>query len=131
MLWTLVEPGVAITAASLITIRPLLRALHFKGFSNSTTPSSDYVATHSRRNVSANHRLENWNNLSSVTGPKTPPKGAREHVSETASEEYILEGSLEDGNRVGERQEQGTIMQTRTVTVVVDRDSRAASRRPE
>ncbi|KAJ2906606.1 putative integral membrane family protein [Zalerion maritima] len=32
MVWTLVEPGVAISAASLVTIRPLLRAWRLKGF---------------------------------------------------------------------------------------------------
>ncbi|PKS05246.1 hypothetical protein jhhlp_008617 [Lomentospora prolificans] len=32
MVWTLIEPGVAIVAASLATIRPLLRAMRFKGF---------------------------------------------------------------------------------------------------
>jgi hypothetical protein len=32
MVWTLVEPAVAIMAASLVTIRPLLRSLHFPGF---------------------------------------------------------------------------------------------------
>lgn len=32
MVWTLVEPGVAIVASSLVTIRPLLRQLRFKGF---------------------------------------------------------------------------------------------------
>ncbi|KAK7749708.1 hypothetical protein SLS53_000287 [Cytospora paraplurivora] len=32
MVWTLVEPGVAITAASLVTIRPLLRQIRLKGF---------------------------------------------------------------------------------------------------
>lgn len=32
MVWTLVEPGVAISAASLVTIRPLLRAWKLKGF---------------------------------------------------------------------------------------------------
>ena len=32
MVWTLVEPGVAITAASLATIRPLLRRLRVSGF---------------------------------------------------------------------------------------------------
>ncbi|KAH8646682.1 hypothetical protein BX600DRAFT_154613 [Xylariales sp. PMI_506] len=35
MIWTLVEPGVAITAASLVTLRPLLRALNVPGFGNS------------------------------------------------------------------------------------------------
>ncbi|KAJ4388578.1 hypothetical protein N0V93_006036 [Gnomoniopsis smithogilvyi] len=32
MVWTLVEPGVAIVAASLVTIRPLLRQMRFSGF---------------------------------------------------------------------------------------------------
>ncbi|KAF7547315.1 hypothetical protein G7Z17_g7819 [Cylindrodendrum hubeiense] len=32
MVWTLVEPGVAIVASSLATIRPLLRAMKIKGF---------------------------------------------------------------------------------------------------
>lgn len=35
MVWTLVEPGVAIIASSLVTIRPLLRALKVKGFASS------------------------------------------------------------------------------------------------
>lgn len=32
MVWTLVEPGVAIVASSLVTIRPLLRRMRLKGF---------------------------------------------------------------------------------------------------
>lgn len=32
MMWTLIEPGVAIVAASLATTRPLLRAMRLKGF---------------------------------------------------------------------------------------------------
>lgn len=39
MVWTLVEPGVAIVASSLVTIRPLLRQLRLKGF-ESTERSS-------------------------------------------------------------------------------------------
>ncbi|CAN8095686.1 unnamed protein product [Discula destructiva] len=35
MVWTLIEPGVAIVAASLVTIRPLLRQLRLKGFETS------------------------------------------------------------------------------------------------
>ena len=38
MVWTLVEPGVAIVAASLVTIRPLLRKMRLKGF-ESTAPT--------------------------------------------------------------------------------------------
>lgn len=35
MVWTLVEPGVAIVASSLVTIRPLLRQMRLKGFESS------------------------------------------------------------------------------------------------
>lgn len=39
MVWTLVEPGVAIVAASLVTVRPLLRLLRLRGFhSTGQTP---------------------------------------------------------------------------------------------
>ncbi|TPX06945.1 uncharacterized protein E0L32_011169 [Thyridium curvatum] len=34
MVWTLIEPGVAIVAASLVTIRPLLRKLRLPGFTS-------------------------------------------------------------------------------------------------
>lgn len=41
MIWSLVEPGVAIIASSLATIRPLLRALKIRGFlSTDKYPSS-------------------------------------------------------------------------------------------
>lgn len=45
MVWTLIEPGVAIVASSLVTIRPLLRAWRIRGFqstenSKRTGPSS-------------------------------------------------------------------------------------------
>ena len=41
MVWTLVEPGVAIIASSLATIRPLLRAMRIHGFeSTDRTPST-------------------------------------------------------------------------------------------
>lgn len=35
MVWTLIEPGVAIVAASLVTIRPLLRQMRLRGFESS------------------------------------------------------------------------------------------------
>lgn len=35
MVWTLIEPGVAIVASSLVTIRPLLRQMRLKGFESS------------------------------------------------------------------------------------------------
>ncbi|KAL2753900.1 hypothetical protein ACRALDRAFT_2043034 [Sodiomyces alcalophilus JCM 7366] len=42
MVWTLVEPGVAIVAASLVTIRPLLRMLRLRGFQSSARTPYGY-----------------------------------------------------------------------------------------
>lgn len=41
MVWTLVEPGVAIIASSLVTIRPLLREWRLKGFESSQRSRSN------------------------------------------------------------------------------------------
>ena len=54
MVWTLVEPGVAIVAASLATIRPLLRAWHIRGF-NSTRRTGQSGGVRSGTNRSAQH----------------------------------------------------------------------------
>lgn len=44
MVWTLVEPGVAIVASSLVTVRPLLRAWRLSGFtSTDRTPGMSGV----------------------------------------------------------------------------------------
>jgi hypothetical protein len=141
MVWTLIEPGIAITAASLITIRPLLRALNFTGF-NSTgyTSSRNLTSNNNMSRSMGQHNLSqrrddfalvNWNALSSVTGPeeavvkgsgKCELKVRNEPVSDAESELYILQGQeLED-------LEDGRIRQTRTVTVVVDPQSRSGGR---
>lgn len=40
MVWTLIEPGIAIVAASMATIRPLLRRMRVRGFESTDDPSS-------------------------------------------------------------------------------------------
>jgi hypothetical protein len=141
MVWTLIEPGLAITAASLITIRPLLRALNFTGFNSTGYTSSRNLTSNNnmsrsmgRHNLSQRRddfALANWNALSSVTGPeeavvkgsgKGGLKARSEPVSDAESELYILQG------RGVEDLEDGRIRQTRTVTVVVDPQSRSGSR---
>lgn len=55
MVWTLIEPGVAIIASSLATIRPLLRRMRVRGFeSTDRTPSNGAASshTHTKRTVS-------------------------------------------------------------------------------
>lgn len=40
MVWTLIEPGIAIVAASMATIRPLLRRMRIRGFESTDNPST-------------------------------------------------------------------------------------------
>lgn len=44
MVWTLVEPGVAIIASSLATMRPLVRAMKIQGFRSTDNAPSSGVA---------------------------------------------------------------------------------------
>lgn len=37
MIWTIIEPGLGITAASMVKLRPLLRALNIHGFTSDTS----------------------------------------------------------------------------------------------
>jgi hypothetical protein len=129
MVWTLVEPGIAITAASLITIRPLLRALNFKGFdstdpyTNNPSRSRQTPGTHNlslKSDIPASH----WQNITSSSGPSkgdlTIPEGlkkkdgsrvqTRAAGEDSSSEEYILQGLEEEGIRM-------------TVNVTVSRDT--------
>ena len=59
MVWTLVEPGVAITAACLVTTRPLLRTLKMKGFESD--PAAQNTPLTLRNDLSGGH----WSTISS------------------------------------------------------------------
>ncbi|KAH8802675.1 hypothetical protein F5884DRAFT_836613 [Xylogone sp. PMI_703] len=59
MVWTFIEPGVAIIAASLVTIRPLLRAIGLGGFDS--TGDSPYPATnHATLSLRGDIPMDNW-----------------------------------------------------------------------
>lgn len=62
MTWTLVEPGVAIVASSLVTIRPLLRQWRLKGFESSQ---------HSRSLGGIGRRLGYGRGVSEIAGNQT------------------------------------------------------------
>jgi hypothetical protein len=57
MIWTLVEPGVAIVASSLATIRPLLRAMKLRGFESTGRTGGTSGAMRSGTNRSAAGRM--------------------------------------------------------------------------
>lgn len=54
MIWTLVEPGVAIVASSLVTVRPLLRKLRLKGFESTERSKGVLRSGRSGGGISAN-----------------------------------------------------------------------------
>jgi hypothetical protein len=113
MVWTLVEPGVAITAASLITIRPLLRALNFSGFDSTNPYTNNQYPSRSRPTAGTNNLslrndipTGNWQNLTSSSAPSNgdlsvperlwkkdgAKRSTRAVTDDSGSEEYILEG---------------------------------------
>ncbi|KAI0525674.1 hypothetical protein F5B22DRAFT_658467 [Xylaria bambusicola] len=52
MIWTLVEPGIAISAASLVTIRPLLRRWKIRGFTHSERSRGTGAPSQDQKRVS-------------------------------------------------------------------------------
>ncbi|CZR65727.1 related to integral membrane protein pth11 [Phialocephala subalpina] len=116
MVWTLVEPGVAITAASLITIRPLLRSFNLAGFESDPSHNCYTDSRHTHISLRNDIPDENWNtstvssggielNKVSTKSPVERLKGSINQVrhvgsmeirdADAGSEEYILEGNDE------------------------------------
>ena len=67
MVWTLIEPGVAIVASSLVTIRPLLHAMRIQGFM-STENSTE------RRYAGQNHNQPRSG--ANTRGPRAYARGS-------------------------------------------------------
>ncbi|KAH8667439.1 hypothetical protein BGZ60DRAFT_377245 [Tricladium varicosporioides] len=89
MVWTLVEPGVAICAASLITIRPLLRMLRFPGFD--TNPSNNYNVPNQHLSFRADLPNSNYTvGVSKNTHSKNKSRSTEAEVY--SDEEIMLEG---------------------------------------
>lgn len=132
MVWTLVEPGIAITAASIVTIRPLLRACQIPGFSSGGAPSnrgyqnSDFPqlslrndlrsgtrATHIRgaTELEPQSKFDRWVRRGSrATGLEI--EEARSRAADDGSQEHILEGV--DAER-------GTYVMKKTFELTVER----------
>lgn len=70
MIWTLIEPGVAIVASSLATIRPLLRALRVRGFESTDQDRTPRSARSSRK---ASHQNNHNHNINPPTIGSAPP----------------------------------------------------------
>ena len=129
MVWTVVEVGVAITAASLVTIRPLLRVLKFNGFGSAGENFSTSASNNNPRSMGQNvgqdedtFHLGNWAALTSITsGSGKSEQNARaqgNNDAAAASEEYILQGTS------AERNDSDGVMWTRTVNISIEPRSR-------
>ncbi|KAF3064898.1 putative integral membrane family protein [Daldinia childiae] len=60
MVWTLIEPGVAIVASSLVTIRPLLRLWKIKGFGGTTgqsRPTNPFSNSHPMSRTNRSNKM--------------------------------------------------------------------------
>lgn len=68
MVWTLVEPGVAIVASSLVTIRPLLRQMRLKGFESSERSHSRGFWGRGGRSTGGRSDNNNKNNNHKIAG---------------------------------------------------------------
>ena len=88
MVWTLIEPGVAIVATSLATIRPLLRAMGIRGF-QATEHSNQALG------VSGTHNNNN-NNHTGVRTNQSAKRGG--YGSATGTSTDIELGDAQSGD---------------------------------
>lgn len=106
MVWTIVEPGLAIVASSLATIRPLLRAMRVRGF-ESTEDSNKRSRDQALQQIPTSPRRlvpRSPYGLDDITLTTTEPAAS---VSATRlgegdkSEMYIIQGQAvnDDGER--------------------------------
>ncbi|QUC18860.1 uncharacterized protein UV8b_03101 [Ustilaginoidea virens] len=79
--WTLVEPGFAIIATSLATIRPLLRSLRIRGFLSTDRASTGRLSEPGTRNGYGS--MPGYRSLHSVTGVTGVGIAMDEHPSPT------------------------------------------------
>lgn len=90
MVWTIIEPGLAIVASSLATIRPLLRAMRVRGF-ESTEDSSN---KRSRDQQSSPRRMTPRSpyGLDDITLTTTTRRGDKDEV-------YVVQTPVDEGRR--------------------------------
>lgn len=101
MVWTIIEPGLAIVASSLATIRPLLRAMRVRGFEStedSNKRSRDQALQqiqHSSRRLTPRSPYGLDDITLTTTDPGVSVTGARVGESDK-SEVYVIQGRIAD-----------------------------------
>lgn len=134
MVWTLIEPGIAIVAASLVTIRPLLHAWNLTGFGSTKNSSSYGLAGYGRGGLSLRGDIPHsnaWNHsvIESQSGGVT--KGGIQLSRSGSVGDRLKENKLRGGVKVNEVTPDSAseehilagIVRTVDVDVTVSRDS--------
>jgi hypothetical protein len=149
MVWTLIEPGIAIIAASLVTIRPLLHKWHVSGFGSSKNTSNYGLSGYGRGyGLSLRGdapRNDGWQSRSVVQaeGRTVEPSKNGAQVGRSASTaEHLKSSTSNTGTGTGRSGKGGVVVQetalgdtsseeyamegiVRTVDVTVSRDGNA------
>lgn len=115
MVWTLVEPGVAIVASSLVTIRPLLRKMRLKGF-ESTERSRGLQFTGQSGNLGATGGSRGGATTRSGTQRGSMPACGPGNSTKLADLEPGFGAGGAKGGKGGGYWSQGTTLSSRTST---------------
>lgn len=115
MVWTLVEPGVAIVAASLATIRPLLRAMRVTGFDSTDHTGPSGVRSGTNRSGTNRGTLDQsrkgtegvelgpfrGEGADGILRNYSRPRGLQGQRGDVKSEMYVIEGASKRGAGLG------------------------------
>ena len=111
----MIEPGVAIVAASLATIRPLLHLLRVKGFQSTQNSRSGY-----RRSTAWENNMRRANYLNGKDG--TPRSGPNDITL------IDIETGVDDGATTGSANKDASVFGTKTTTMVPESVAAVPSR---
>lgn len=101
MVWTVIEPGLAIVASSLATIRPLLRAMRIRGF-ESTEDSNKRSHDQALQQIQHSPRRlvpRSPYGLDDITLTTTMTTEQARVGESDKSEVLVIQGQVDDGRR--------------------------------
>ncbi|KFA67561.1 hypothetical protein S40285_04265 [Stachybotrys chlorohalonatus IBT 40285] len=120
MVWTIIEPGVALIAASLATIRPLLRAMRVPGFDTTKATTENSVRSGTKRsrnksqpastpgsaptdvslvNLETRHDTQPRRPLEEDERGLRPGNSFDQRTNDSKSEIYVIEGHASSAER--------------------------------
>lgn len=109
MVWTIIEPGLAIVASSLATIRPLLRVMRIRGFESTPNNSGNSKPSQNQQQLgplqnAARPQQQHYgmDDLAFADGDRNAAAGtaaATRGGESDKSEVYVIQGAVVDSNQ--------------------------------